>query len=208
MSVAVLTSVSANIADFAAVTVPNKLEYSLRHGYSLIVDNEEYETAAMRVDRLCDYLDRFDLVWALDADAVITNLDIPIHTLPCLGPHVTVCEEGIVEWNRINCGSTVWRDTFHSRWLAQTIRVLHGVWRPMPCGWQTWLGEVAPGLGDIVTVAPLRSFNSCEWTLPGGGPGEPGTHWQPGDFVYHPCGVFPRDEKLRRVQTALAKVQQ
>jgi hypothetical protein len=206
MSVALLTSVSANIADFAAVTVPNKLEYCLRHGYSLIVDNEKYETAVARTDRLCDYLDRFDVLWTLDADAVITHMATPIESLPCLGPHVTVCEEGIVDWNKLNCGSMVWRNTFNTRWLAQTIRTLKDLWKPMSCGWQTWLAHVQPKFGDIVTVAPLRSFNSCEWTNPGGGPGKPGSHWQPGDLVFHPCGVFPRESKLERVRWAMQQV--
>lgn len=197
MSVAIVTSVSANIADFAEVTVPNKLAYCLRHGYSLVADNEVYETAVRRVDRLCDYLDRFDVVWTLDADTLITNMDVPIHELPCLGPDVTVCEEGIVDWNRLNCGSMVWKNTFPSRWLAQTITALAPVWGGMACGWQTWLAEVAPSLGSALTVAPLRSFNSCVWNRPGGGEGEPGSHWRPGDLVYHPCGVFPRGEKLR-----------
>jgi hypothetical protein len=208
VNVALLTSVSANIANFAEATVPNKLSYCMRHGYSLVVDNEQYEVAAARVDRLCAYLDRFDLIWTLDADTVITNMDIRIESLPCIGPHVTVCEEGIVEWNRVNCGAMVWKNTFHTRWLANTITALRPVWASLPCQWQTWLGNTAEGLGDIVTVVPLRSFNSCEWTHPGGRSGQPGTHWQEGDFVYHPCGVFPREEKLRRVKQMILKAAQ
>lgn len=208
MNIGLFTSVSANVADFASVTVPNKLAYCLRHGYSLIVDNEVYETAVHRTDRLCAYFDRFDLVWTLDADAVITDMNARIEQVPFIGPHVSVCQEGIVDWNRINCGSMVWKNTFETRWLANTITALRGVWSGMPCGWQTWLGATADGLGDIVTVAPLRAFNSCEWTHPGGQVGKPGTHWQPGDFVYHACGVFPREEKLRRVRAMTAQAMQ
>jgi hypothetical protein len=200
MNVAVVTSVSTNVADFAEATIPNKLSYCLRHGYSLIADNEIYEVAVARTDRLCAYLDRFDFLWALDADAVITNMDVRIESLPCLGPHVTVCEEGIVPWNRVNCGSMVWRNTFQSRWLANTITALRPAWLGLACQWQTWLGNTAETLGEVVTVAPVGAFNSCEWTHPGGQSESPGTHWKPGDLVYHACGVFPREEKLRRVR--------
>lgn len=207
MRVAVVTSVSANIAELAALTVPNKLEYCLRHGYSLIADNRPYEEA---VRTLCDYLlailAEYDLVWTLDADAVITNMAVPIHTLDCLGPAMTVCEEGIVEWNRINCGSVVWKSDCRTRYLLERLREAESEWWGMPCQQQTWLGGAASSAGDLITVAPLRAFNSCAWNLPGGGVGEPGSHWQAGDLVYHPCGVYPHDIRLEKVRHALSQM--
>lgn len=207
MRVALVTSVSENIRDIAALTVPNKLEYCLRHGYSLIADNRPYDEAVARMDVLCDYLDAFDLVWTLDADAVITHMETPIHTLDCLGPHVTVCEEGIVAWNRLNCGSMVWRNTFYARWLATTITATQQQWHQFPCQWQTWLADCAEGLGGALTVAPVRAFNSCVWNRPGNSRDEIGGHWQPGDLVYHPCGVYPKDERMRWISRALEHVQ-
>lgn len=204
MSVAVFTSVSANIAELAAVTTPNKLEYCLRHGYSLVVENAPYDDAVANADRLCHYLDRFELVWTIDADAVITNMAVPIHELPCLGEHVTVCEERIVEWNRINCGSMVWRDTPPSRWLLREITRRRDEWVGMPCQSQTWLGAVADQLGDWLTIAPATAFNSCVWNRPANSRDEIGGYWNPGDLVYHPCGVFPPAERLRWIRGALA----
>ena len=206
MSVAIITSVSENIRDVATLTMPNKLEYCLRHGYSLVADNQPYEAAVSRTNLLCHYLDRFDLVWTLDADAILTNMAVPIESLACLGPNVTVCEEGTVSWNRINCGSMVWRNTAQSRWLANHLCETREQWRLLPCQWQTFLGTNADALGDVLTVAPLRSFNSCVWNRPGNAHDEIGGHWQPGDLVYHPCGVFPREEKLRWLSNALADV--
>jgi len=206
MSVAVITSVSENIRDVAMLTMPNKAEYCLRHGYSLVADNQPYEAAVSRTDLLCHYLDRFDLIWTLDADAILTNMAVPIDSLGCLGPHVTVCEEGIVAWNRINCGSMVWKNTSQSRWLANYLSETQEQWRSLPCQWQTYLGANADALGDVLTVAPLRSFNSCVWNRPANARDEVGGHWQAGDMVYHPCGVFPREEKLRWLSAALAEV--
>jgi hypothetical protein len=130
----------------------------------------------------------------------------PIHELACIGPHVTVCEEGIVSWNRINCGSMVWRDTIKVRALLQTISEDRERWAGLPCGWQTLLGDVASLGVDVLTVAPLRAFNSCVWNRPANERHEVGGHWQPGDFVYHPCGVFPMAERTQWIAKALDEV--
>jgi hypothetical protein len=206
VKVAVVTSVSANVTDLAAITVPNKLEYCLRHGYTLICDNQPYEEAVANVDLLCHYLDRFDMLWTLDCDAVITDMRQPIHELACIGQHVTVCEEGIVSWNQINCGSMVWRDTVKARALLQAISEDRDRWAGLPCGWQTLLGEFASLGVDVLTVAPLRAFNSCVWNRPANERAEVGGHWQPGDFVYHPCGVFPMAERTQWIAKALDEV--
>jgi hypothetical protein len=206
MSVAILTSVSGNVADLAAITVPNKLEYCLRHGYSLIVDNQPYEEAVRNTHYLCGYLDRFDLVWALDCDAIITDMTTRIEAVPSLGPHMTVCEEGIVEWNRINCGSIVWKNTTESRALLRMISERVDEWRGLACIWQTWLQNTKTVPHDLVTVAPVGAFNSCVWNRPANARDEIGGHWKPGDFVYHPCGVYPMGERVKWIQSALLEV--
>lgn len=208
MRVALLTSVSKNIAHLAALTVPNKLEYCLRHGYSLIVDNRPYEEVVKNLsDIILSALADHDMVWTLDCDAVITNMTVPIHTLECLGPAMTVCEEGIVEWNRINCGSVVWRRGCRTTYLLERMREAEEEWTNLPCQQQSWLGERAESAGDLITVAPLRTFNSCAWNMPGGGTGQPGTHWQPADLVYHPCGIFPlSSNRVAAVTNALSRM--
>ena len=202
MNVAIYTSISPGCADFAAATTPSKLRYCLRHGYSLVLRNRPYHEAVLQslndVQRL---LDQFDMVWTLDADCLVTGTQ-PIHEVPGLGTHVTVCEESIVNWNRINCGSVVWKSTVAVRHfvLRKMIRD-QPEWRSMPCGWQTWLAQHAAEIGDALTVLPPRSFNSVAWNHSGGG-----SHWQPGDLVYHPCGIVPhtlRAEALRDIASTL-----
>ena len=207
MSVAIVTSVSENISELATLTMPNKSEYCLRHGYSLVADNQPYETALGRIDLLCHYLDRFDFIWTLDCDAIVTNMAVPIDSLGCLGPNVTVCEEGMVDWNRINCGSMVWKDTLKTRWLANNCSETKQQWLSLPCQWQTFLANNAEELGDVLTVAPLRSFNYCVWNRPANARDEVGGNWQSGDLVYHPCSVFPYAERLRWLSDALCKVE-
>jgi len=204
VNVALFTSVSANIAELASVTLPNKLEYCFRHDYSLVVDNRPYAEAIRDVRRvLVPLLEVYDIVWTLDCDAVITDMTRPVHALPCLGPGVTVCEEGIVGWNRLNCGSVVWRAGSRSRYLLDRIDEASAEWVAAPCVWQTWLGQYATVLADVMTVAPLRSFNSCAWNLPAGGVGQAGSHWEHGDLVFHPCGVFPHSERLEVVRSVI-----
>lgn len=204
MRVLVLTSVSVAISEYAMPSLWNKSEYCLRHGYSLLADNRRYEEAVAAADQMIPLFDVFDLIWCLDADAVITNMGIRIEKLDCLGPHVTVCEERIVPWNRINCGSVVWRNTPESIDLMRRVTAAVGEWRGLPCGAQTWLhGEV----GKAVAVAPARAFNSCVWTHPGGqADPNPGGYWEPGDFVCHPCGVYPLADRVAAVKEAMEEV--
>ena len=199
MKVCIYTSVSQNIAGIAAVTVPNKFEYCLRHGYTLVAETVDYlQGVAKTASTVWSLLLTHDLVWTLDADAVITNMTIPIHTIDCIGPGVTVCEENIVEWNRINCGSVLWRKGWAANRILMQMSDARDHWMKEPGYWQTWMGR-----RNDITVVPTRTFNSTAWTHPGNaGVEEPGCHWQDGDFVYHPCGVYPmglRQEKVELV---------
>ena len=205
MRLAVFTSVSSNIKTLADVSVPNKFEYCMRHGYSLIVDNMPYDQAVRSTDTIARYLDTFEAVWTLDADTLITDMRTPIHALDCLGPHATVCEEGVVEWNRINCGSVFWRNTPQTKHLLRLIAASPEKWTSLACGWQTWLHRFI-GSDDILRVAPLRAFNSCVWNRPANASDDPGGHWQLGDLVYHPCGVFPLEERVKWLTQTLPKV--
>jgi hypothetical protein len=205
--VAIITSFSQNISGMVSLTMANHMEYCLRHGYSLIFDYKQLADAYAGVATLVPFLDVYDIIWTLDADAVITNMAQRIDELDCLGPHVTVCEEGIVSWNRLNCGSIVWKNTPESRALLNDITARRSEWESLPCVWQTWLANRAAELGPVLSIAPLRAFNSCVWNKPGGGEGPAGSHWHQGDFVYHACGVFPAEEKLRYVANALLEVE-
>lgn len=202
MRVAIATSISQGCSAFAKATTPSKLAYCLRHDYSLVLINRPYVEAVVEglrdLWRMLD--DGYDLIWGLDADCLITGT-APIHQLPELGDHITVCEEQIVNWNRLNCGSMVWRNTDRTRIVLSEMIAAEPQWRGMPCQSQTWLAENAPMLGDAVKIVRQRSFNSVAWNHSGGG-----CHWQPGDLVYHPCGIVPhslRAEALRELAATL-----
>jgi len=203
MRVALCTSISPGCAAFASATTPSKLAYCLRHGYSLLLVNRPYEDAAYQgLSDLLRALDDYDIVWSLDADCLITGIHA-IHELPGLGPHVTICCETISQSSPINCGSVVWQSTERSRRLLQEMYDAEPEWRRMPHITQSWLADRLPQLqrDSTITLLPPKAFNSTVWNHSGGG-----SHWEPGDLVYHPCGVVPhelRAEALRELAATL-----
>ena len=207
MRIAIFTNVSKEIEDMSSLTMPNKLEYCLRHNYSLIMNDQPYNDIMVKMNTLIPLLGNYDILWYMDSDIIITDMTKKIEDLDCLGPHITVCEEGIVPWNHINCGSIIFRNTNNSKAILQGITDNEKDWKPLICQWQTWLYAIKDNTGDTLTIAPLRSFNSCVWNKPGNGPGLPGSHWQEGDFVCHPCGMFPYNPlRIDYIKETLQKV--
>jgi len=185
--------------------MPNKLEYCLRHNYSLVIDNQKYEDCVDRPHALNHLFDEYDILWTLDADAIITNMSIPFHTLECLGENITICEEGMVTWNKINCGSMVMKNTLQTKTLLQLISINKEAWQTLPASWQSWLGINSDVFSNMLTIAPVGSFNSVEWNLPANSAvwGPPGCNWKSGHLVYHPCSIFPREERIKYLKEAL-----
>lgn len=207
MRIAIFVNTSSEIYSMSAITMPNKLEYCLRHNYSLLINNQAYDDIMVNMRSLIPLIHNYDLLWYLDADTIITDMTQKIEQLDCLGPHITVCEEGIVSWNKINCGSIVFKNTDKSKAILQAITEYEKEWKSLVCQWQTWLYGIKDSIGDTLTIAPLRSFNSCVWNKPGNGPGLPGSHWQEGDFICHPCGIFPYDPvRINYITSILNKV--
>lgn len=198
MKVAIATSFSGG-APWARVSVPNTFDYCCRHGYTLVAFHETYEEALVSQWQIIDLLSRFDVVWTIDADVLITNHTKRIEEVVGLGPHVTVCEEGMpwLPWNRLNCGSMVYRATDKARTFLAAVCAAAPEWRSnpnYPFVSQSWIAAHADSFGDAITILPPRAFNSVAWQQHGGG-----TTWQPGDLVFHPCCHPPerREEILR-----------
>jgi hypothetical protein len=181
--VALFTSHSKNIINTTKTTINNKIEYCLKHDYSFILDCMDYDEAAASTEKLIGLFDRYDLIWCLDMDTIITNMTYKIHKLDCLGPDVTICEEKTFG---INCGSMVFKNTDKTKWFLKTITNTRREWEVMGLRWQEWIVRNWPKVKHSITIAPLRSFNSCN--LPSCN-GQEITDWQEGDFVYHACGA-------------------
>ena len=181
--VVMVCSHSRKILNTTLTTIKNKLEYCLTHDYSFLLDCQEYSDAVSQVNKLICLFDKYDLIWCLDMDTIITNMTYKIDQLDCLGDDVTVCAERAFA---INCGSMVFKNTENTRWLLNTIVEHKHEWEKMGLIWQEWLVKNYNKVRHALTIAPLKSFNSC--SLPDFYGGPEATDWSPGDFVYHACG--------------------
>lgn len=197
--VVIVCSHSNNIIDTTLTTISNKLQYCFRHEYSFLLDSQNYKEAINSINKLICLFDKYDLIWSLDMDTVITNMTYKIDELTCLGNDTTVCFERSFG---INCGSIIYKNTENTRWLLNTIVEYKHEWEKLPLGWQDWLVLNFKKVQHALTVAPLRSFNSC--ALPDFYGGPENADWEPGDFVYHACGT--KDKQIPLLNYALQHV--
>jgi|LakMenEpi03Aug12_release.lakeMendotaPanAssembly.Ray.scaffolds.fasta_scaffold10880_11 hypothetical protein len=196
MSVAIFTSAGVG-TPWAELTVANRLAYCVRHDYTMVWRCEAYSQALSNFWRIGQLLEHHDLVWTLDADCVITNLTTRIEDVPDLGPHMTICEEGIGAHALVNGGSIVWRATQGTHSLLDEIVAAENEWRSMEWNVQQWLMKHRERLADRMTIAPKRAFNSVHLGQT--------NHWQHGDLVYHPCGN-PPDIRCELIREHLGRV--
>jgi hypothetical protein len=196
MKIALCISASQN-TPWIKITVSNYLEYCIRHNYTIILNCEPYEQALNEFGKLKYLLNQYDLVWTLDADCLITNLTKKIEEIPELGPHVSICEEGLGSHALINAGSIVWKSTQQSRELIDEIVACKSDWQSMPYNIQDWLMRNHQRLSDRLKICPKRTLNSVHH-------GD-NNFWKPGDFVYHPCGT-PTDLRCKNLQTMSERV--
>lgn len=198
-NVAIVSSHSSNILETTLTTISNKIQYCLRHNYSFILDCQDYKEAVSSTDKLIGLFDKYDLIWCLDMDTVITNMHYRIEELNCLGDDVTICEERAFA---INCGSIVLKNTENTKWFLRTIAETKPEWENMGLIWQEWIVHNYNKLKHCLTIAPLRSFNSCALPRWFGGP--EAADWQEGDFVYHACGT--KDKQIPLLKYVLEHV--
>lgn len=196
MNICVLGSASEG-TPWADITLPNRAEYCRRHGYTMSVIHAPPGPAVIECLRqLRALLEVFDLVWTLGIDCLITDMTQRIECVKDLGDHVTVCEEGLGAHAMLNNDSMVWRATDESRGLASEMIAAEPEWRTMDFVTQDWL-MFNSGRLDCLEILPLRTLQSVHY--------QDTCHWQPGDFVYHPCGA-PRDERCEMLRQKLSEV--
>jgi hypothetical protein len=196
MQIAILNSASVG-TPWAQIILPNRLEYCIRHNYTMITCCESYNQALDKFGKLHQLLDQYDLVWTLDSDCLITDLTKKIEELSCLGPNVSICLEGLGDHALINAGSIVWKSTKLSHDLIDEIVNSQSEWKLLPYNIQDWLMKNHTRLRDVLTICPQRAFNSVHH--------DEKMIWQKGDFVYHPCGM-PIDTRCGRLENMLSKV--
>ena len=120
------------ICDYGNFASSNHLEYANKHGYSYIkeiVDNDKYpdwHPTWIKIDVLLKYLNLFDyLVW-IDADAVFVNMEISIESLisdnvDLVIPKLEFDQVGGQMWTHTTTGFMIWKNSEWSKNILNTL---------------------------------------------------------------------------------------
>jgi len=178
MNIAIYTTICDDY-DKNSVIISNRNNYVSKHKYSLILDHK-ISTEIENISNIQFLLDCYDMIWYLSIDTLITNMKFKIEHISDLGPHITVCEENIVPWQHISHQSIVFKNTKDTKTILKTMKNNEKNWKNLPNTWATWLYAIKDDLGDILKIAPSRSFNSCIWDNHNH---KVFSDWKKGDFV-------------------------
>ena len=178
MKIAIYTTVSDD-NDINTTIISNRNNYISKHKYSLILDYKT-TTEIENISNIQFLLDCYDIVWYLSIDSLITNTKLKIEDISELGPHITVCEETIVPWNHISSQSIVFRNTKDTKMILKSMNTNEKNWKCLSNKWGTWLYAIKDDLGDVLKIAPSRSFSSSIWNNDNH---KVFSDWKKGDFV-------------------------
>ena len=108
------------------LTKPSLVEYCKRHGYHFTYN--KYERRLKDFDKIRFLLDimqqgYYDYIWQLDADAIITNHNIPIDKFIDDAHELFICKD----INAINCGSFIIHQSTWGEWLLAWMLDLEGM---------------------------------------------------------------------------------
>ena len=221
--ICLLTCYLPNYEAIAEKTVAqNKAEYAKRWGHDLLAlfdvspkyTDEHSHAWGISWNRIETAIEtaksgKYDWVYVVGADTLITNMTIPLTSLIDDAYHFIISND-CNEWN---ADSMLWRCSpegiaFMDDVLSQYERLKHHVWVE-----QQAMIEVR-GRHPICKTLPQRAMNSYEYSLyPNRGPrdgkdcaGNDG-QWQPGDFLIHWAGLnsHVRKEQIEKVMPQVVR---
>jgi len=182
--VAFVSAWNSGYDELAKVTLPNREEYCKRHGYDLITVPDwtgdrgpQWARIAVAIKQLAKY----DTVFVMDIDAIITNPDFDFKWLAATSRSLTATED----INGFNCGmlllnQSVWTLDFMRRYWDAGKFYSHHVNPEQTCMAHMLICEPQKEW-EIVSQ---RKFNSFRYELFEYGP-YPEGQWQKGDFILH-----------------------
>lgn len=188
MKVGVVTACDAAYNDLLSVVMPNRLDYCNRHGYTHILrgwNGDDRGPQWARIGAAISVLDEFDLMFIMDVDAIITNMDVKLEELSIFYPSLTATEDV----NGFNSGmlmlqNSPWTEYFMKRYWKIGPLYNHYANPEQSCLAHLLICE-PPAVWDVV---PQREFNSYLYEHYDYGD-YPLGQWQEGDFVLHLPGM-------------------
>lgn len=194
--ICVLSIADDNMKLLRECTFPNKQAYCDKHGYTFIgktdvfrmeKDKEPRNGSWAKLPFVLELMSEFTHIFCIDADAVITNMDVKIESLIDDDHNFWVCNDQ----NGRNCGSMIVKS------CEETWRFLRDAWdRHNDSG--VWEQQA---IGDLLRENPHRI---SEKVLDQRAMNSYPCNWEKGDFVLH-C---PRDnrwaDRLLHLRRAIA----
>jgi len=175
----------ANV-ELARLVAQNRWEYTARHGYDLLTQRMDWETAKRNcLPFLRKLLPLYDAILGIGSDVVFTNHRISLDSLVMPDDNVIVGEEGLNSEVYVNNDVMIWRNTEKTMALIDLMISEAETWMKLRHLNQAWLSEQlklgTPIVKDAVRVAPPRVMQSHPH------PGTRGT-WHNRDFIFHAMG--------------------
>ena len=193
-------SVNPENAELALATLPNVAEYASRHGYDLEVICQPFPLFRWWFDHLADALARYEHVFWMGSDVLITNPDIKLESFLVPGKARVAAYEGAVKGIPLNADTILLSRNPDGMRVLQAWDDCKARFEQSPLYVQdalTWLALESPWK-DHIAIAPPRAMQSHPW------PGFP-TMWQPGDFSLHfNCLTGGSPAKVKAVRAMLA----
>lgn len=120
------------ICDYGNYSSENHLQYANKHGYSYIkeiVDNDSYpdwHPTWIKIDILRKYLNHFDYVTWIDADAVFVKDDLRIEDfiqddVDLVIPKLEFDKVGGQMWTNTTTGFMIWKNSSWSQSILETL---------------------------------------------------------------------------------------
>lgn len=197
----VCTEYGENYAEIAAITNPIIEEYCHKHGYEfvrfLLEDGNNY---AYRKHEEFKHLivGGADLIWYLDCDAIITNLDTPITGFIDAKHDLFVTKDV----HEINGGSMILKCNSDGNWVNEVILSMKPNFQNEQNAINWLMGD--PQFNQHVKILPHPSINSYDYSqyehYPNIRSREEG-HWHEGDFVLHVPGL-PYQKRIEVLKNA------
>lgn len=213
MNMLILTGYDRNMRELAELCLPSKQAWADRYGVKLHVLRDNYPTdfpkehgapSFQKLRHIRFWLERYDVVFWMDADSVITNqvanpfamaqsvIDCGAWPFAVSADYKRPDEDHRPWWNQWSAGHAIWFDDSRAFSLldsamTRTEFMWSGLWD------QDALQSVITHHGSQhrPQIHPTRSMNSV---LPGL-TGWDEADWQPGDFLCHFTGI-DRDQRL------------
>ncbi len=174
-----------NIRDVSAISLPNKLEYCMRHDYQFIrerfISKNIYFMEIERLLQILEALKNTDWVISMGADTLITNMGIKAEDIISKYAGVDIIVGRDV--NGINCDVL-----FVRKCDGVTNWIMTLVYKTKEYRAYQFAMEAIKPEGANIAIIPQKEINAMPYWLYNY-PDDKGGTWQEGDYIFHAAGL-------------------